>query len=644
MMFYIMLFLANNEGLEGSYGGRTLKTFLIFGAVIIGIFSAILLFYTNNFLMKRRKKELGIFIVLGMEKRHLGMVQFFETLYVGGISIIAGVCLGIGFSRLTLSLLTKMAHISTPLVFSVDIYAVALVAALFAAIYLIIFFFNIVSVGRAKPIDILKGGNVGEKEPKTKWALTITGILALGGGYAIALLVKDPMSAILLFFLAVLLVIAGTYLLFTTGSISVLKAMRGRKDFYYKTRHFINVSGMIYRMRQNAVGLGNICILSTMVLVMVSTTLALNIGVEDILDGRFPHEITISYQAPEEDTLETTINKIEVFAEKEGVVLAALEYDRYFSLGTGFPGSILSSEAVAHDGEMSNIRLTVISDAEYSGKTGNKIELAPGEALTFTKEVYLDDTLFLYGIRFSNAGSVTDFPMPAGMEEYEGYADGGVRLVVAEEDFARIIEAHSRENESRYGDMLQIHIDTNLPEAEQKAFSEKLMLEIAEKVTGEYINEDGSTGTYEYSSINAQSRAGDAENFYSLYGGFLFLGISLGLMFLMATILIVYYKQITEGYNDKERFVIMQKVGLSKSGIKRSIRSQILMVFFLPLIVSVIHVAAAFNIITQLLALLDLTNVGLFAICTASTIGVFALIYLLVFVVTAREYYKIVSQ
>ncbi len=644
MMFYTLLFLAFNPGLIGSFGGRTITMFLNFGSVIVGIFAVVLLFYTNSFLMKRRKKELGIFIILGMEKRHLALVQFFETIYVSMISIVFGLALGVGFSRLTLALLTKLAHINTPLRFTVDLKAVLMTLALFLVVYLVIFLFNIISVGRAKPIDVLKGGNVGEKEPKTKWVLTIIGILALGGGYAIALLTKDPMSAIMLFFFAVLLVIIGTYLLFTTGSITILKALKGNKNYYYKTNHFINVSGMVYRMKQNAVGLGNICILSTMVLVMISTTVALNIGVEDILDRRYPHQIALSYQEPEEDTLDTALEKIQALAQKEGVGLKTLDYDIYFSFEMNGSSGDLSIEGV-EDGEYSDYtQVTVISAEEYDRKTGEKAELAPGQALVSTWNLSQDSQMQVFGVELTKVGETGDVSLSDWVSEYESYAGCYIRLVAGVEDYDGIIQAYEQKYENSFGNNIDIHLDTDLPENEQEAFYTKLMSELAEKHISEYTNEDGTTGTFEYYSISSSCRAADSQDLYSMYGGFLFLGISLGLMFIMATILIVYYKQITEGYNDRERFIIMQKVGLSKSEIKKSIHSQIVTVFFLPLLVAVLHVAIAFNIITKLLALLELTNVWLFVICVGVTIGVFALIYLAVYLVTAREYYKIVSQ
>ena len=644
MMFYTLLFLAFNPGLIGSFGGRTITMFLTFGSVIVGIFSVVLLFYTNSFLMKRRKKELGIFIILGMEKRHLALVQFFETIYVSVISTVFGLLLGVGFSRLTLSLLTKLAHINTPLRFSVDIKAVLMTLALFLVVYLVIFLFNIISVGRAKPIDVLKGGNVGEKEPKTKWVLTIIGILALGGGYAIALLTKDPMSAIMLFFFAVLLVIIGTYLLFTTGSITILKGLKENKDCYYKTNHFINVSGMVYRMKQNAVGLGNICILSTMVLVMISTTVALNIGAEDILDSRYPHQIALSYHEPEEDTLDTALEKIQALVQKEGVGLETLDYDIYFSFGMNGSSGDLSIEGV-EDGEYSDYtQVTVISAEEYDRKTGEKAELAPGQALVSTWNLSKDSQMQVFGVELTKVGETGDVSLSDWVSEYESYSGCYIRLVVSAEDYGGIIRAYEQKYEDSFGNNIDIHLDTDLPEARQEAFYTKLMSELAEKHTSEYTNEDGTTGTFEYYSISSKCRAADSQDLYSMYGGFLFLGISLGLMFIMATILIVYYKQITEGYNDRERFIIMQKVGLSKSEIKKSIHSQIVTVFFLPLLVAVLHVAIAFSIITKLLAMLEMTNIGLFVICTGVTVGVFALIYLAVYLVTAREYYKIVSQ
>lgn len=640
MMFYVMLFLTYNPGLEGSFGGRTVISMLMMGCYIIAIFSAVVLFYTNSFLIKRRKMELGLFVVLGMEKRHLGLVQFFETLYAAVVSIAVGLLLGIGFSRLTLMLLVKLTHVRTSLVFSVDMKALVLTAAFFAAVYFVIFIFNLIAVGRAKPIELLQGGKVGEKEPKTKVLLTILGVLCLGGGYAIALLVENPITAVLLFFVAVLLVIAGTYLLFTTGSIAVLKALKNNKSYYYKTRHFIGVSGMIYRMKQNAAGLSNICILSTMVLVMLSTTVSLNVATEDILAVRCPADVTVHFFDADEDVLSNAMEKTRKLAEEKGVELTGLDYSIHLSITTPYENGAFVPFPNGEIDDDTASAVTVITDKEYTRRTGNNPAISDGEALTYSSGFKLPEEFDLLGLTLKNAGQVKDFPIKNENEIYVDYA----RLVITEADYDRLAEMlHGSDGGIYIDENWWLLIDAELSEDEQPSFGLAVTNELNEPTTEEYIDEDGQTQTYEMDSVYVNFRSDEAEDFYSMYGGLLFLGICLGIMFIMATILIIYYKQITEGYNDRDRFIIMRKVGLSDEEIRRTIRMQILTVFFLPLLAAVVHVCFAFSIITKLLAVLNMTNVGLYAICTAVTIGVFALLYLIVFSATAKEYYKIIS-
>lgn len=641
LMLYIITFLLMNEGLEGSFGGGTIGIFLQFGFYIIIIFSVIVLFYTNSFLMKRRKNELGLFIILGMERRHLGGVQFFESIIVAFISIAGGFALGVGFSALTMNLLTRLAHISTPLLFSIDLKAFLTVLAVFLATYFAILLYNLTIVGRARPIELLKGTATGEKEPKSKWLLAILGTLALGGGYMIALLVDNPMDAIFLFFIAVILVITGTYLLFTSGSVAILKSLRNNKKYYYKTNRFINVSGMIYRMKQNAVGLGNICILSTMVLVMVSATVALYVGVEDSLDEQYAGDFIIGFDSPSEGLEYEASAAIQEYTAEEGFGTTGLDYSRFI----GLVGQMNSSglELVPHfSGGTDAVSITVISASEYTRKTGDEISLSDGDTLSHFKDARALENLKLFDINLESRGSIDNFPV-SNIEE--SYTSGLIRLVVSDADFYRLNAACIQNSDMYSNNLLQVYFDmTGFTDEDSQGFISGLYNHIASNVGVPYVDENSGEGNESFAYSYYRSRATESENLYSMYGGLLFLGISLGIMFMMATILIIYYKQITEGYNDRERFIIMQKVGLSKDEIRSSIRSQIVMVFFLPLIAAVIHVAFAFNIITELLAVLLLTDIALYLLCTAGAIAVFAVVYLIIYFLTAREYYKIVSR
>lgn len=642
MMFYIIMFLANHEGMGKVYGGSYLNQFLYFGVIIIAIFSVIFLFYTNSFLIKRRTKEMGLYIVLGMEKRHLARVQLFETLYVGLASIIGGLACGILFSKLSMLILAKTLNFTTPLGFRISSFALLVTAAVFACIYFLIFIHNLIAVGRAKPIELLHSGNVGEKEPKSKWLLTILGVLCLGSGYAIAMLVKSPLSAIMLFFVAVVLVIIGTYLLFTTGSVTLLKALKNNKKYYYKTNHFISVSGMIYRMKQNAVGLANICILSTMVLVMLSSTVSLNIGVEDILNSRYPADILVNYRDPGDGVIDATVERIKSLADQKGVKIEGIETISSLSFSIGKDGDNYTAE---QDFSVSNSDIGVfsfITTNEYERRTGVKLELGENEVLVHPTSFAFGESFTLFGQEFKVKEISDSFPREGEVSvQILNISD----FVVSSETFDKIYalqkEAY-KDNSSNIESVIYLDIDAT--DEQTLEFYNEMSANISESLTGSYVMESGKIVDITYCSQYSECRAENSSEIYGMYGSFLFLGIFLGLLFIMATILIMYYKQLTEGYNDKERFEIMQKVGLSHTEIKKSIHSQILVVFFLPLAASVLHMCFAFRIISLLLATLSLTNISLFIICTICTIAAFAVIYAIVYALTAREYYKIVSQ
>lgn len=631
-MLYIMVYLTGHQDLNSLPGAASVKSFLYFGSVIIGIFAAIFLFYTNSFLMKQRKKEFGLYCVLGMEKRHLGLAQFHETLIVAFCSVLGGGACGILFSKLVLLLLCRIVHFQIPMGFTVSYTGIALVAVFFLAVYFVILLFNLIHIARVSPAELMRESRSGQKEPKTRWPFTVIGILALGGGYGIALTVQSPLSAIPLFFVAVLLVILGTYCLFISGSIAVLKLLRKNRGYYYQTKHFTGVSGMLYRMKQNAVGLANICILSTMVLVMVSTTVALNFGMEDILNTRYPADISVSYSAPGEGVVDAAVERIRALADEEGVTITSIRQNNSISIlaretEDGFDAE--NTDYYINDSDIAT--LCFITTDEYERNTGDSVTLEENEALAYSKGYAIPETFSLMGQTITVRGAPDENPISGEMAAHIGRI---YYLVVSPDTFRFLAGQKAPQS--------VIYVDVDAGDDAQIAFYASIVNELAETVTGNYVNENGETVPFEYSVMYGECRAEGAADFYSLYGGFLFLGLFLGLMFIMATILIIYYKQITEGYSDKERFRIMQQVGMSEREVKTSIHSQVLTVFFLPLLTAAIHVAFAFRIIVMLLAVLNLTNVSLFVWCTVGTFAVFTVLYAAVYAVTAREYYRIV--
>ena len=610
MMFYIIDALSRGKGITQD----TLKICLQYATGVIVVFAVIFLFYTNSFLIKRRKKEIGVYNILGMGKRHIARMMAVETILTAGISILGGLVFGIIFGKLMYLLLLKILHNSVDMQFSVNGTAIVQTVILFAGIFLLTYLYNILQIQLVNPVELLHGGNQGEKEPKSRWLLVIVGVAALGNGYWIALTTEAPLEALLKFFVAVVCVIIGTYALFIAGSIVVLKILRKNKAYYYNPKHFTSVSGMIYRMKQNGAGLANICVLSTMVLVMVSTTVSLYAGMEDILDSRFPRDVSIVCNEADTNNEETLQRLIKEQCEKAGVKITDRVRYRYGSMNAVLKGNNLEKvEQYYPDNHFYYVEM--ITQEEYNRIEKQNVSLKEQEILTYTtngkcgkKQINIAGQNYQVKKELSE---MTSQPKSTA-EMYKT-----LYIVFANAEQIERIESFS------YADKFNLKGD----DGKQKEALEQIQNEFYEKIP------DGMM----------ESRMLSRSSFYELYGGLFFIGIYLGSMFIMATVLIIYYKQISEGYDDRERYQIMQKVGMSKKEVKRSIRSQVLSVFFLPLIVAVIHVAVAFKVMTKILGVLNLTNVSLFAVCTIITIAVFAVFYIIVYSITAKEYYRIVN-
>ena len=610
MMFYIIDALSRGKGITQD----TLKICLQYATGVIVVFAVIFLFYTNSFLIKRRKKEIGVYNILGMGKRHIARMMAVETILTAGISILGGLVFGIIFGKLMYLLLLKILHNSVDMQFSVNGTAIVQTVILFAGIFLLTYLYNILQIQLVNPVELLHGGNQGEKEPKSRWLLVIVGVAALGNGYWIALTTEAPLEALLKFFVAVVCVIIGTYALFIAGSIVVLKILRKNKAYYYNPKHFTSVSGMIYRMKQNGAGLANICVLSTMVLVMVSTTVSLYAGMEDILDSRFPRDVSIVCNEADTNKEETLQRLIKEQCEKAGVKITDRVRYRYGSMNAVLKGNNLEKvEQYYPDNHFYYVEM--ITQEEYNRIEKKNVSLKEQEILTYTtngkcgkKQINIAGQNYQVKKELSE---MTSQPKSTA-EMYKT-----LYIVFANAEQIERIESFS------YADKFNLKGD----DGKQKEALEQIQNEFYEKFP------DGTM----------ESRMLSRSFFYELYGGLFFIGIYLGSMFVMATVLIIYYKQISEGYDDRERYQIMQKVGMSKKEVKRSIRSQVLSVFFLPLIVAVIHVAVAFKVMTKILGVLNLTNVSLFAVCTIITIAVFAVFYIIVYSITAKEYYRIVN-
>lgn len=629
-MFYIILSLSGNPGIAAMRGASFITIFMSIGSVTVGIFAVIFLFYTNSFLIKRRKKEFGLYNILGMEKRHISAVVFIEIFYTAAISLIIGLPGGILLDKLMYLIISRLLNVEVTLGFYVSVESLIASVIFFGAIFFFIFLNTLRQICFSNPIELLKGESMGEREPKTRWLMTVLGVGCLGAGYYISVTTRDIASAFMLFFLAVILVILGTYMLFTAGSVFILKTLRKNKRYYYKTKHFISVSGLIYRMKQNAAGLANICILSTMVLVMISSTSCLMMGMDEILKENFPYDLTLEvrrayWSEDSEEKLSQFDEAVDIITEYEKEIsradfLYVMDFVGYFQDGK-----------VSFEGTSSPYFLCFVTAEDYNKAFGGELVLKKGEIAA--APLNKDDANF-------NSESVNLFGIECKIKEKADYfyAHNGDNNVIAEKAAIILSDIDAmHELSDKYREFYEISesgyrgdkvININFTANDEKRHN-AILSDLAEK-TGDFVL--------------LTSRADGKYNFLDLYGGLFFLGLFLGTLFIMAAVLIIYYKQISEGYDDKKRFEIMQNVGLSKGEVRASIHSQVLTVFFLPLVMAGIHMTAAFPILKSLLEGMGMTKTWLFLSCTAVSFLVFAVFYIVVYLLTARSYYKIVSR
>lgn len=642
--FYICLAMSLTDKLPNMTRYVYLSVYMGIGCFVVGLFILIFLLYTNSFLMKRRLKELGLYNVLGMGKGNITAVLVYETLYVWLIGVALGVGVGIVFNKLVGMLAYRLMRIDVGFGFNVSIKGAWVTAAFFGAVLLITLLKNIRRLRRYNPVELLHGGNTGEQEPKTRGLLAVLGVLTLGAGYYLAVTAKDPMTAFATYFLAVFLVIIGTYCLFCAVSIAVLKALRKNRRFYYKTPNFIGISGLLHRMNCNAVGLANICILSTMVMVMVSGTVSLYAGTDSILDLRVPSALNITMQLsnPAGDfDREQILGDLCALAGQKGV-----EIENTYSICTVATRMAKDGDNYfeeSHSGGQGRYINFVTADDVYDA-LGIHPELKPGEAMLFGSDTYGSATFNFGGDEGVNALSFV--LKPCGIKPDKTYlmsapyreaGNTDVFILPDQETADKVAALADAMYTSYLGKSCSIYIDTPADEQTINDF----IAAVYNADSGASYSTDGSTSV---SFISARTRSSDMQDFYATNGGFLFLGVFLGLVFVIAMVLIMYYKQISEGYEDRQRFAIMQQVGLPKRDIRRSINMQVLIVFFAPLIVAGIHVAFDFSMMRQLLMLFSMFDFKVTMICTLCVFGGFTLFYAAVYALTAKTYYKIVSE
>ena len=639
-MIYMMEFLRDCPTLDQAVRQADEVRMIVFtGEIVVEIFCIIFLIYSNSFLMKRRQKEIGLYNILGLERNHIGIVMFLETIITSIGSLAGGIAAGIIGSKLALLLLLKLLHIPSVLGFYISVKGIFTCLFMFGIIFLMILFLNLAKIHLSRPVELLRGNNTGEKEPVAKWLMALIGFICLGAGYYLAVTTESPIKAITIFLLAVILVMAGTYLLFTAGSIVILKFLRRRKSFYYRTGNFISISGMLYRMKQNAIGLASICILSTGVLLMISMTVSIYFGMNDIMLNRYPYDVDMSVTSISEDECQTAIEAFEKAIADNKVPVEKSVEEIYLDIVCSKNGDqILIKPANTIRNSDSVLVLSLLDQAEYERLTGISANLNDGEIFAWYPSAVQKDSVTVDETEFTVKKWLDKNPLTCGED---AVSDNAV-LVVTDEDFKKFdemrTEMYKGVSSAPAGEDLTLHLGLDITgsETDKIDFGTPVMEVVKD------LKKNG--GLSENSWITSGIRQQEYESYYADNGSLLFIGIFLGSLFLMGTAMIIYYKQISEGYEDQKRFEIMQKVGLSRREVRSSVRRQILMVFFLPLLMAMLHITMAFPMIRRLLLLFGMTNTKLFIECTAGTVLIFAVVYGLIYLMTARSYYHIVER
>ena len=625
MMFYSINALGQGIDQGALYGGTTVASMMGLGVFVIGLFAVLFLFYTNSFIIKRRKKELGLYNILGMEKRHIAHILFRETLLTAVCSLALGLGLGIVFSRVLFWLLGLLLGTDLAVAFVIPVSAITSTLGLFGLIFLLTLCYNLLQVKLSKPIELLHGGETGEREPKAHWFLAVLGALLLGTGYTMAVTIQDPLSALVFFFVAVILVILGTYLLFITGITAMLKLLKKNKRFYYKTNHFTALSGMLFRMKQNAAGLASICVLFTALLVTVSTTFSLYTSMDGLLRARYPRNVLVSVCDANQEAKDMVRSAVNQKSQELGLALENVVDREGWNITTARVGNTLHTQEVSLE---TCAVVNIFTQSEFERFSGQQVDLAENQVLLFDPANTFpeEDTLHIDDKTYEIVPS--DYVMPEAStlaQIYEMYY-----LVVRDETVVENILAPSG---SDTFPIYSYDFDVAGGDPEDIAALREALGTV-----------DFSGPGVEYAALLFEDSATSRQSFMELYGGLFFLGLFLGVLFLLGTALIIYYKQVSEGYDDARRFNIMQKVGMSHKEVKQSIHSQILLVFFLPLVMAVLHLAFAFPMLQKILLVMGLNNFPLILCSTLGCVGVFAVAYLVIYALTARTYYNIVES
>ena len=644
-MHYILGFLSSPTALALLPRGRSsVETILNLGRIVVLLFSLVFLFYTHSFLIRRRQREFGLYNVLGMGKSNLARVITWESVITFALSLAGGLLAGLALSKLAELGLVNLLGGEIDYRLRLDAASLLRTLVCYAAIFALIWLSAVIRTARSSAVTLMKAESVGEKPPKGNWVLALAGVGLLAAAYWLAVSIDNPLDALMWFFVAVLMVIVSTYLIMIAGSVRLCRALQKSKGYYYQPKHFVSVSFMAYRMKRNGAGLASICIIATMVLVMLSSTTCLWFGAEDSLYSRYPREINLDVRMNDpaqldDANLDPVRAMIADFASTQGAAVEDVQDFRFINL-TG----MMAGDAVQCDYERAGIRVSygdlreiyIISADDYAAMTDAPMQLADGEAALLTDKMdYKKDSITLAMGDAAHSWRVVSVKKGTIMEPYAGVAQPRITMIVP--DLAAAIEGFELtddENMPKGQIEWMFGFDTGLDDDANSRFAHDLNFALFEFLRN---------GTVGYRGAIVDARVDGAADFYGSYGAMFFIGILLSAVFLVAAVLIIYYKQISEGYEDVKRFDIMQKVGMTRKEIRASVSSQLLTVFALPLAFAGLHLAFAFPMIRRLLTLFSLYNVGLFVRTTLISFAVFAAFYWAVYRLTSGVYCRIVG-
>lgn len=648
-VFYILFFLASSNFFDNMRGGSSTKMVLSFGVFVIVAFALLFLFYCNSFLVRRRYKEFGLYSILGMNKHNISRILAWETLFTALLSLLGGVFIGVLLSKLAEMAMLKVLGGTADYALHISLPAIEYMLLYFGGIFLLIFLNSVVRIRRLSASELVRSENYGEKPAKANPILGGLGVLVLGVAYYLAVSIEQPLQALTVFFIAVLMVIAATYLIFIAGSVVMCRLLQKNKRYYYKPEHFVSVSSMAYRMKRNGAGLASICILATMVLVMISSTSCLYFGGEESLHARYPRDIVTRSVILIGDEYADAETEIEALRSSISAAIAGrpvsnvMDY-RSFSLDAVVEqGHVMTNDsALSEFGLVSASKVAsflFIPLSDYNRAAGAHEILGDGEVLVHASRTSIDfDTLDIDGtVQLTVKRELDEMPLISGSSAASvlptitvivpGLDELALKLADAENPFGGPAFNYTSWNYC---------FDTPLKDDDYAS----LYLDVMSALRDKNI-EDAHMGFYSYSVESLEYNRSD---FAGTFGGLFFLGVILSLVFGCAAVLIIYYKQLSEGYEDAGRFKIMQKVGMTKQEIRRSINSQLLTVFFLPLLFAGLHLCFAFPFIRKILYMFSFYNTSFLIWTTVISFLVFALLYALVYKKTSNTYYKIVSK